>query len=51
MQDAGTLNFSITTYDKLAEPEEIYRVLTGNLSDIHRWCDRLLEIIEKQGDL
>jgi len=29
-----------------ANPEEIYKVLTENLSDIRRWRDRLLEIIE-----
>jgi uncharacterized protein YutE (UPF0331/DUF86 family)/predicted nucleotidyltransferase len=29
-----------------ANPEEIYKILTDNLSDIHRWRDILLEIIE-----
>ena len=28
------------------KPEEIYQILTENLSDIQRWHDRLLEIIE-----
>jgi len=29
-------------------PEEIYRIVTEELDYIRRWCDRLLEIIEKQ---
>ena len=31
-----------------ANPEEIYKILTENLSDICRWRDRLLEIIEER---
>jgi uncharacterized protein YutE (UPF0331/DUF86 family) len=29
-------------------PQEVYKIVTENLSDIRRWRDRLLKIIEKQ---
>jgi uncharacterized protein YutE (UPF0331/DUF86 family) len=42
-------NLVVHHYYKV-KPDEIYRILTEELSYIHKWRDRLLEIIEVEGD-
>jgi uncharacterized protein YutE (UPF0331/DUF86 family) len=40
-------NLVVHHYYKV-KPDEIYKILTEELSYIYRWRDRLLEIIEKE---
>lgn len=43
-------NLVVHHYHRI-EPEEVYKILTEELADIRRWRDRLLEIIESEGNV
>lgn len=65
LADAGYLDQTSTAiYDKIVRfrnlvvhhyyrvnPEEIYNILTENLSDLQNWCTTLLEIIETDANI
>lgn len=50
VQMARFRNLVVHHYYRI-KPEEVYKILTEELSDIRRWHDRLLEIIESEGNV